>query len=299
MKIAAIIPAYNSAHFLKDCIDSILQQTFPVAEIIVVDDGSTDDPRAVVETYSDPRIRYFRQKNGGLANARNTGVRETTSPWVGFLDADDRWEPRKLELQVKALQADPEAVLCYTGKLLAGPGELRSVAPAEPVEKNWPKLRYQNTITPSTVIIRRDALEAVGGFDDQLRACEDWDLWVRLGPKCRMVAVDEPVTWYRMTANSLSTNVDRMLTSVERMLKTSLPLGLSGWERWVWLRRAWAAELSRCALSARDARQRRYLSLLLRSLATWPSPFFISWRWKALMLALGPSRSLGQTAGND
>ena len=284
MKIAAIIPAYNSAHFLKGCIDSILGQTYPLAEIIVVDDGSRDNTREIVESYASERVRYFWQVNGGLSAARNTGVRETTSPWVGFLDADDRWEPRKIELQVKALEADPEAVFCYTGKLLAGPGDRMSVAEAFPAERLWPRMRYENNITPSTVVMRRDVLEAAGGFDEKLRACEDWDLWVRLGPGCRMVAVKEPVTWFRLSEGSMSMDTDRMLTAVGRMLETSLPKGLSGPSRWAWLRRAWSAELSRCALSARELRDRRSLSLLLRSIAAWPSPFFLSWRWKALVL---------------
>jgi len=231
-------------------------------------------------------VHYFWQENRGLSAARNAGVRETASPWVGFLDADDRWEPRKIELQVKALEADPEAVLCYTGKLLAGPGERRSVVEAFPADRLWPRMRYENNITPSTVVMRRDALATAGGFDEKLRACEDWDLWVRLGPGCRMVAVKDPVTWYRVSEGSMSMDADRMLAAVSRMLATSLPRGLSGLSRWAWLRRAWSAELSRCALSAREVRDRRSRRFLLRSLAAWPSPFFLSWRWKALALEM-------------
>ena len=291
MKIAAIIPSYNSAHFLQECIDSVLRQTYEVAEIIVVDDGSTDNPRAVVDSYPPGRVKYFYQPNGGLSSARNTGLRETTSPWVGFLDADDRWEPRKIELQVKALEANPDAVFCYTSKILAGPNGPEGIHHAESPEGNWPRLRYENMITPSTVVIRRDVLEAVGGFDDQLRACEDWDLWVRLGPGCKMVKVDEPVTWYRSSTGSLSMNHERMLSSVARMLQTSLPLGLGGLSRWMWLKRAWSAELARCAVTARTLHDRRDRGLLLRSLATWPSPWFLSWRWKALPLYLLGIRS--------
>jgi glycosyltransferase involved in cell wall biosynthesis len=289
MRIAAIIPAYNSAHFLKGCIDSVLQQTCPLAEIIVVDDGSRDNTREIVESYPPDRVRYFWRPNGGLSAARNTGVQQTTSPWVGFLDADDRWEPRKIELQQKALAANPAAVLCYTGKLVALPDGRRAIADAFPAGRLWPRMRYENNITPSTVIMRRDVLEAAGGFDEKLRACEDWDLWVRLGPQCKMVAVHEPVTWYRMSDSSMSMEIDRMLTAVTRMLETSLPRGLNGFSRWTWLRRAWSAELSRAAISARKLHDPRRLSFLLRSLAVWPSPFFLSWRWKALLLyALRP-----------
>jgi len=150
----------------------------------------------------------------------------------------------------------------------------------------WPRLRYENPITPSTVIIRRDVLEEVGGFDEKMIACEDWDLWVRLGPGCKMVGVDEPLTWYRVTPNSMSMNTERMLSAVSRMLSTSLLKGLSGWSRWSWGRRAWSAELSRCAITARNARSPQALSLLLRSLKTWPSPFFLPRRWKSLLVYL-------------
>jgi hypothetical protein len=145
--------------------------------------------------------------------------------------------------------------------------------------------------------MRRDVLQAVGGFDDKLRACEDWDLWVRLGPGCKMVAVEEPVTWYRTSTSSLSMNHEKMLASVARMLQTSLPLGLAGLNRWVWLKRAWSAELSRCAITARSLHDPRDLRLLLRSLATWPSPFFLSWRWKALPLYLFGIRSTTSARG--
>lgn len=287
MDIAVIIPAYNSAHFLKDSIDSVLSQTRKVAELIVVDDGSQDNTPELVKSYPPDRVRYFQRPNGGLSAARNTGVQQTKSPWVAFLDADDKWEPNKIDLQVKALEAHPEAVLCYTGLVMGYPDGGQCVYRAEPADRMWPRLRYENVITPSTVMIRRDVLEEAGGFDEKMNACEDWDLWVRLGPGCKMVSVEEPVTWYRVTPNSMSMNTDRMLTAVSRMLATSLLKGLSGWSRWAWRQRAWSAELSRCAITARSARDPQgALSLLVRSLTTWPSPFFLPRRWKSLLIYL-------------
>lgn len=291
LEVAAIIPAYNSAHWLHESIGSILQQTYPVTEIIVVDDGSQDNTREVVESYGDA-VRYYWRPNGGLSAARNTGVAQTASPWIAFLDADDRWTPRKIELQVQALDANPRAVLCYTRLELVSPDGSRIVGDLTPPDRLWPALRYANQITPSTVIMRRDAFDHAGGFDEKLRACEDWDLWVRLGPESKMVAVDEPVTLYRFTPNSLSTKIDLMLASVERMLGTTLLKDLTGWERWTWRRRAWSAELSRCAITAREAASPRALPLLLRSLATWPSPWFLPKRWKSLLVYLLRPRRL-------
>ena len=285
MQVSVVIPAYNSSEFLPLCIESVLRQTYPVAETIVVDDGSQDNTREIVERYRNS-VRYFWRPNGGLSSARNAGVRQTTSPWVAFLDADDRWDPRKIELQVKALESKPEAGLCYTGKLLIGPDGVGTVCGVVPANRLWPMLRYANPITPSTVVLRRDLFEKAGGFDERLRACEDWDLWFRLGPQCQMVAVDEPVTLYRVTPTSMSRDTNRMLDALERMLATSLLKDLSGWERWAWRQRAWSAELSRCAITARELRDPQSLSLILRSLATWPSPVFLSWRWKALLVYL-------------
>src|ERR1700722_4973609 len=193
LEVAAIIPAYNSAHWLRPCIESILGQTYPITEIIVVDDGSQDNTKEVVESYGNA-VRYYWRPNGGLSAARNTGVEQTTSPWIAFLDADDRWTPRKIELQVRALEANPQAVLCYTRMVLVSPDGAQQVGELTPPDRLWPILRYANQIAPSTVVMSRDAFLRAGRFDEELKACEDWDLWFRLGRQSEMVAVDEPVT---------------------------------------------------------------------------------------------------------
>jgi glycosyltransferase involved in cell wall biosynthesis len=285
LEVAAIIPAYNSAHWLRPCIESILGQTYPITEIIVIDDGSQDNTREVVESYGNA-VRYYWRPNGGLSAARNTGVEQTTSPWIAFLDADDRWTPRKIELQVRALEANPQAVLCYTRMVLVSPDGAQQVGELTPPDRLWPILRYANQITPSTVVMSRDAFLKAGRFDEELKACEDWDLWFRLGPQSRMVAVDEPVTLYRLTPNSLSSKIDLMLASVERMLAKTLLRDLTGWRRWCWRRRVWSAELWRCAVTAREVRSPRALPLLLRSIATWPLPWFIPMRFKSLLVYL-------------
>ena len=234
---------------------------------------------------SGPNRRRW-NSDAGAPSARNAGVRQTSSPWIAFLDADDRWDPRKIELQVKALEANPGAILCYTAvRLFSAEGD-GGVLRATPVDRLWPAMRYANGIALSTVMMRRDAFAAAGGFDEKLPPCEDWDLWFRLGPGCPMAAVEEPVTLYRLTPTSISRNIDLMLSAVNRMLATSLLKDLRGWERWSWRRRAWSAELSRCAITARETGDPRALSLLLRSLATWPSPWFLPKRWQSLPVYL-------------
>ncbi len=168
--------------------------------------------------------------------------------------------------------------------VLVSPDGAQQVGELTPPDRLWPILRYANQITPSTVVMSRDAFLRAGRFDEELKACEDWDLWFRLGRQSEMVAVDEPVTLYRLTPNSLSTKIDLMLASVERMLAKTLLRDLNGWQRWCWRRRVWSAELSRCAVTAREVRSPRALSLLLRSIATWPLPWFIPMRFKSLLV---------------
>jgi teichuronic acid biosynthesis glycosyltransferase TuaG len=282
IQISVIIPSYNSARFLETSVGSVLRQSYPAAEIIVVDDGSSDDTPEVAARYG-PSVRYIRRPNGGLSAARNTGLKNASHPWVAFLDADDWWDSRKLELQVGALQGCPEALLCYTARLLVysdGSQEIREACPTADV---WRNLRHENSITPSTVLMRRDLCLKAGGFDEKLAACEDWDLWFRLGPDCRMVAVEAPVTTYRVSTTSMSGDIDRMLTGVRVMLDRTLLRDLTGFRRWFWKRRIWSSQLFRCAIVAREAKHpERSLSLLIRSFAAWPSPLFLAQRWSFL-----------------
>ena len=300
MRVSVIIPAYNSSHFLRQCIESVLAQSCPASEILVVDDGSTDNTREVVESYPPP-VRYHWRPNGGIARARNTGVRQTTSPWVAFLDADDWWETRKIQLQKDALDRVPGAALCYTSKVFVCSDGLRFMDPAVSPDRLWPMLRYMNPIAPSSVMMRRDVFDEVGGFDAELKACEDWEFWFRLGPNRRMVAVHEPVTCYRVTPTSRSTDVDRILKGVKALVADTFVKDLRGWERWAWHRRAWSAELGRCAITARQTQSLRALALITRSLMVWPSPFFVPRRWKQLLVYLtrDMGKAIGEFAGRE
>src|SRR5687768_11860549 len=109
MEISAVIPSYNYAHYLARAIDSVLAQTYAVKEVIVIDDGSTDNTREVVAKYGEP-VRYVYQNNAGLSAARNAGIRLACTPWIGLLDSDAWWMPAKVEEQVKKLSAQPDAV---------------------------------------------------------------------------------------------------------------------------------------------------------------------------------------------
>ena len=287
MSCTAIIPAYNAEGFIRAAIDSILAQTRPVDEIIVVDDGSKDNTRAVVESYGE-RVTFVQQANGGPSVARNNAAQRAKSSLIAFLDADDEWEPRKLELQTEAFEKHPDAVLSYTALLMLEPDGREWVQPAVAAESLAKKLRFGNpSILPSCVMMPRQALLDSGGFVTNLRGSEDWDLWLRLQKRGPFLAVNEPLTRYRMSNTGLSGNADHMLNEAKSMVEDRLLDGLTGADRWLWRKRILSYLDYKAALTARasgeHAKELRYLA---QSLAGWPSPFFEPMRLKVLAVTL-------------
>jgi teichuronic acid biosynthesis glycosyltransferase TuaG len=283
MQVSALIPTYNRATDVKRALDSVLSQTFPVAEIIVVDDGSTDNTREVVASFGD-RVRYIYKKNAGLSAARNTGIQAATGEWIAFLDSDDWWFPDKIRLQAEALHRHPGAALAYTtGWAISANGTREILRPVDPA-RLWPALRHSNQLTggPSSVMIRRDVVLAEGGFNESLVMGEDWDLWVRLVRKYSFAFVPEPVTAITITPHSMSQNPERTVAGAERMLEGPLLDGLRGAGRLIWRRRIRAAQIFHAAVTAREIDHAYGRRLLVRSLMQWPSPFFLVRRWKAL-----------------
>jgi glycosyltransferase involved in cell wall biosynthesis len=288
MKIAAIIPTYNHGRYISTAVQSVLSQTRPLDDVIVVDDGSTDDTRVRLEAFGS-RVRYVRQGNRGLSAARNTGIRATHCEWLAFLDADDWWLPDKVRLQQLELQTSPSAGLCYTGVSYANAaGEVSRRSPPVAPLALWPQLRYRNAIRGggSAVCVRRDLVLDAEGFDESLGACEDWDMWVRLARLTRFVAVNEPVTVVRLAPTSMSSSPERMLANAERILESTLLGSLSGWRRRAWRRRIRSAQLFHASVSAREEGPAREWQFLSRSLRQWPVPWFLPVRYRALLLHL-------------
>lgn len=284
MDISVVIPAYNSARFLPRALDSVLAQTHPAQEIIVVDDGSQDDTAQVIARYGD-RVRYVWQANAGPSAARNHGIALAQHPWIALLDGDDWWDPKKLELQALALAAKPNAGLCYTGLLFIDEVSGDSQTPAIPEPRQVLKvLRYQNNLAPSTIVARRADILAVGGFNKDLRGTEDWEMWVKLSRRFEFAFVPQPVTLYQITVGSVSANYDRMIKAMEMMLEPTLVSDLSGLSRAAWKRRIRAAEFYRAFLVARQVGHAGALSLLWKSVVQWPLPTFMPKRFYSLVL---------------
>ncbi len=178
--VAVVIPTYNHAHFLSAALKSVLCQTHPAAEIIVIDDGSHDHPEKVVAEF--PGVRIIRQDNAGLAAARNAGAKASSAPFLLFLDADDRLKLNCIELGLELLRRDPGAAFSYGAyELVYATGERRAAQFLAVPRTAFAQFLNTNPIgMHGTVLYRRAPLEATGGFRVELPACEDYDIYLRL-----------------------------------------------------------------------------------------------------------------------
>jgi glycosyltransferase involved in cell wall biosynthesis len=280
MKISVVIPAFNAERFIPRCLQSVFAQTLPPEEVIVVDDGSTDDTAKFARELG---ATVIRRSNGGLSAARNTGIHNSTGEWIALLDADDIWAPEKLERQASCMR--PETVLSYTGIRIFDDLGIREEVPAVMPATAKKMLRYCNPITASSVLVRREAVARDGGFREDIRACEDWEMWVRLKKAGQFAVVIDSLTDYYVYPGSLSANPDRMLQALDRIIETTLLSDLHGFKRWAWRRRILATQLCSAALIARDNRVEGEFRYMFRSLCAWPSPLWQSERLAILAVS--------------
>ncbi len=210
--VSIIIPAYNQGHYLGAAVRSVLSQTWPHYEVIVVDDGSTDNTPEIARAFTDPRIRYIRQENRGLSGARNTGIRNATGELVSFLDSDDLFLPEKLALLVEALRAQPNlGMLAGQAIIIDEHGRPTGRSFTTPLPEDSARLLIWNPLHVGSVLVRRAWLDRVGPFDETLRSYEDWDMWLRLARAgCRFGWVDQPVSLYRFHRGQMTRNAEQM-----------------------------------------------------------------------------------------
>jgi glycosyltransferase involved in cell wall biosynthesis len=222
-QISVVMPSYNAGAYVREAIDSVLAQTYCNTELIVVDDGSTDDTRAVLREYG-ARIRVLSQSNHGPYPARNAGLRHALGQFVAFLDADDYWSPIFLEKLHAALKAHPQAVLAYCGWQnvgLAGPRGGPYVPPDyETAGKLEAFLRAASPWPIHAALVRKSALDEAGGFDTHWRTCMDYDLWLRIAATRPIVRVPEVLAFYRHHAAGQITSTQwRQALNVWRVKK--------------------------------------------------------------------------------
>ncbi|OQX24791.1 MAG: glycosyl transferase [Desulfobacteraceae bacterium IS3] len=183
-RVSVIIPAFNRSRMLKEAVDSVLAQDFTDFELIVTDDGSTDDTPEILQSYQE-NIIVIRQENKGVSAARNAGIAAASGEYLAFLDSDDLWLPGKLSEQIAFFNSHPDALICQTEEIWIRNG----------IRVN-PKLKHRKLsgmifepslhlclVSPSAVMIKRRLFETVGLFDESLPACEDYDLWLRISCK--------------------------------------------------------------------------------------------------------------------
>jgi hypothetical protein len=213
--VSVIIPNYNHADYLPDAIDSVLQQEYDPVEIIVVDDGSTDHSGQVAERYGD-RIRYIWQENQGLSAARNTGLRAAHGEYIALLDADDMLEPTFMTTLVGALADNAQADGAICGYRFVddddnplSQSESRQIDPDE----LYGVLLDGNFLVPESILVRRHCYDAVGPFDESLRASEDWDMWLRISRRFTILTIPQLLTRHRVLPGSMSSDPQRMLTN--------------------------------------------------------------------------------------
>ena len=212
--VSVIIPTYNYGRFISDAIHSVLDQTQAAAEIVVVDDGSSDDTREVVGKFGDS-VKYIRQENAGVCAARNTGVRESRGDLIAFLDADDTWQPTALEKQAARFASDSSIGLVHCGlrEFDGDTGEtirLHMDGGEEGVAENLLLWEGPVIVGPGTVVVSREAFIAVEGFDTRMKVGEDWDFCYRVARRFKVGFVAEPLLNYRSHPAAAHRNVAEM-----------------------------------------------------------------------------------------
>ncbi len=213
--VSVIIPTYNFAQFIAEAIDSALAQTVPVGEILVVDDGSTDDTRAVVDRYGD-QVRYIAQANAGVCAARNRGVSESSGEYIAFLDADDIWAPTKIGKQLAKFSEDHEIGLVHCGMREFDSASGQTIAIHVEGQEGWVAdelVLWERPVINGpggTIMVRRTAFDAVDGFDTWMKVGEDWDFCYRVARRCKVGFVAEPLVDYRSHATAAHRNVREM-----------------------------------------------------------------------------------------
>ncbi len=193
--VSVIIPTFNRSSMVVEAVESVLAQSYAELEVIVVDDGSTDDTRERLRSYGQRLILVVNEKNRGVSAARNRGIRQSRGEFVALLDSDDLWRPGKIQRQLDFFSAHPRAMICQTEEIWVRRG--RRVNPRQKHRKYsgyiFPHCLPLCIVSPSAVMIKRELLSRVGLFDEQLPACEDYDLWLRIAAHEPIFLLGEPL----------------------------------------------------------------------------------------------------------
>ncbi|MBT8407191.1 MAG: glycosyltransferase [Deltaproteobacteria bacterium] len=239
LEISVIIPTYNRASMVVEAVESVLAQEMVDFELIVIDDGSSDETEEKLSVYNS-RLSYYRQENAGVAAARNRGLEVSKAPLVSFLDSDDLWLPKKLGTQHKFMQDHPEVWICQTEEIWLRKG--RRVNPKRHHQKVSGDIFQRSLdlclVSPSAVMLRRELFEKVGYFDEELPVAEDYDLWLRVAVNYQVELLPDPLVIKRGGHSdqlSSRSSIDRYrIKALEKLLNC----GRLSPEQYDWTRKA-------------------------------------------------------------
>jgi glycosyltransferase involved in cell wall biosynthesis len=226
--VSVIIPTFNRRDYITTALDSVLAQTYKNYEIVVIDDGSSDDTKEVLKPYQNI-IRYFYQENKGISGARNRGIRESRNDYIALLDSDDYWLPEKLKWQVDRIRKEPECGMVATRcSSIASDGTFRKKN--RPGKSGWilNDIFKANFIRTSSVLITRKCFDTVGLFDESLPEGEEYDLWLRIAKQYPIAFINEPLTVYTdnphgVSTDSLAGRLIRLKVLEKEYLKEAIP----------------------------------------------------------------------------
>jgi glycosyltransferase involved in cell wall biosynthesis len=209
-KVSVVIPVYNSDKYIEETLDSVLSQTYTDFEVIVVDDGSEDKTPSIVKQYQvkyPEKVKLIQKENGGPASARNMGIKVARGEFIAFNDSDDLWLPSKLEKQLEYFNSDPQVGLVYS-KYTSFKGDKELRTKPEGGHSGWifTKLLSKSIIQASTMIVKRECLDAVGTFDESFSLADEYDMSLRIAKKFQCYFVDKALTRYRVHDTNASKN---------------------------------------------------------------------------------------------
>jgi len=290
--VSVVMPTYNRSRFIERAIRSVLGQTCPVKEVIVVDDGSTDGTEDVLRTIPGP-IRYFKQANAGPPTARNHGFKQVTGAFIALLDSDDVWFPDKIERQLACVRANDRVGLVHSAaRIIDSEGRVTGAV--------WGRSEYHGRVTShlleangvnaSSVLMRRALVEAEAGYDIRFPALENWDLWLRISRRCEFAYVNEPLIEYRLHDGGWNRDLDRLRCAYQMLLDKHV---LGGHEPPGWRKRRHILARFHQAMADALVGQERYLEAekdFLKSLIHRPEQAAVWWRMFRVASELGLRR---------
>lgn len=228
-KVSVLITTFNKAASIEECIESVLKQTYSDYELIIIDDGSTDNTEQLLKKITDSRINIFTQENKGIAKARNQALKMSKGEYIAFLDSDDLWEVDKLKLQVDVLNTNPNIGVVNSKALVIDKnGQSQGIVVGANLNGNIKEnlIKGEAIASLSIPLIRKECFDKVGLFNEELTHCEDLDFWLRIHSYYKFKTINKTLTLYRRSDNNTTKKYSDVYASGKRVLENALKSNL-------------------------------------------------------------------------